>query len=304
MSKLKFLLPMILVACLASAAHGQGQTLCPTNTWPYPNDPVTGTTQYTLTKINSSGNAVIMATTDTAGFAGIAIYGAGQSGSVCLARIGLWPLKMSNTATAQHYVQISSGTGGDGADTGATTYPTSGGDVIGRVQAYVSGAGLAIVDLGPEVQAVGLPNVTNDAQTKAAIVPNTTPSAGQLLVGNAGGTAYAPVTMSGDCTITSAGAMACVPHVADTTITIGTTAISGNSKTTVATVTMTGATTSMVVSISPSADYSGTTGWGTTGGLVIMAWVSSANTVSYYVINQTASSITPGASTTWNVSVR
>lgn len=44
---------------------------------------------------------------------------------------------------------------------------------------------------------VGLGNVTNDAQTKAAIVPNTAPSAGQILVGNAGGTAYAPETLSG-----------------------------------------------------------------------------------------------------------
>src|SRR5947207_1824680 len=37
---------------------------------------------------------------------------------------------------------------------------------------------------------VGLGNVTNDVQTKAAIVPNTAPTAGQVLVGNAGGTAY------------------------------------------------------------------------------------------------------------------
>ena len=54
---------------------------------------------------------------------------------------------------------------------------------------------------------VGLGNVTNDAQTKAAIVPNTVPSAGQLLVGNAGGTAYAPVSASGDVTVSSTGAM-------------------------------------------------------------------------------------------------
>lgn len=52
---------------------------------------------------------------------------------------------------------------------------------------------------------VGLGNVTNDAQTKAAIVPNTVPAAGQILVGNAGGTAFAPVTMSGGATINSAG---------------------------------------------------------------------------------------------------
>jgi hypothetical protein len=54
---------------------------------------------------------------------------------------------------------------------------------------------------------IGLSNVTNDAQTKAAIVPNTAPSAGQVLVGNAGGTAYAPVSASGDATLASTGAL-------------------------------------------------------------------------------------------------
>ena len=54
---------------------------------------------------------------------------------------------------------------------------------------------------------IGLGNVTNDAQTRAAIVPNTAPSAGQLLVGNAGGTAYTPVSASGDATVASSGAL-------------------------------------------------------------------------------------------------
>lgn len=57
---------------------------------------------------------------------------------------------------------------------------------------------------------VGLGSVTNDSQTKAAIVPNTAPSAGQMLVGNAGGTAYAPVTLSGSgatATLSSAGVL-------------------------------------------------------------------------------------------------
>ncbi len=54
---------------------------------------------------------------------------------------------------------------------------------------------------------VGLGSVSNDAQTKAAIVPNTAPSAGQLLIGNAGGTAYAPISLSGDGTVTSAGVL-------------------------------------------------------------------------------------------------
>lgn len=59
---------------------------------------------------------------------------------------------------------------------------------------------------------VGLGNVTNDVQTKAAIVPNTVPSAGKILVGNAGGTAYAPVTMSGGATINSAGVVTVVSN--------------------------------------------------------------------------------------------
>ena len=52
---------------------------------------------------------------------------------------------------------------------------------------------------------LGIGSVTNDAQTKAAVVPNTLPASGQILVGNAGGTAYAPVTMSGHATISSTG---------------------------------------------------------------------------------------------------
>jgi hypothetical protein len=60
----------------------------------------------------------------------------------------------------------------------------------------------------PTASSVGLGNVTNDVQTKAAIVPNTVPASGQLPIGNAGGTAYAPVTVTGDVTITNAGVTA------------------------------------------------------------------------------------------------
>jgi hypothetical protein len=62
---------------------------------------------------------------------------------------------------------------------------------------------------------VGLSNVTDDAQTKAAIVPNTAPSAGQILVGNAGGTAYAPVAASGDATLASTGALTLATATSD-----------------------------------------------------------------------------------------
>jgi hypothetical protein len=123
---------------------------------PVPNDTSTGTTQFTLTKINSSGNAVIMATTDVNGYSGIAASNAGTKGSVWIAFAGLAPLIMDGTATAQHYVTISSTTGGYGHDTGATTYPTSG-EVIARVQTGCTGSAcVAMVDaFGPESVAAG-----------------------------------------------------------------------------------------------------------------------------------------------------
>jgi hypothetical protein len=56
---------------------------------------------------------------------------------------------------------------------------------------------------------VGLSSVTNDAQTKAAVMPNTAPGAGYLAVGNSGGTAYAPTALSQDCTLASTGVATC-----------------------------------------------------------------------------------------------
>jgi hypothetical protein len=85
------------------------------------------------------------------------------------------------------------------------------GNAGGTAYASVSTTGCTITSAGVVTctpTAVGLSNVTNDAQTKAAIVPNTAPSAGQILAGNAGGTAYAAVTTSG-CTISSAGVINC-----------------------------------------------------------------------------------------------
>lgn len=51
-------------------------------------------------------------------------------------------------------------------------------------------------------------NAALATKTAASIVPNTPPTAGQILIGNAGGTAYAPVTLSGDATVSSAGVVA------------------------------------------------------------------------------------------------
>jgi hypothetical protein len=109
---------------------------------------------------------------------------------------------------------------GTGLTMTGTTLSASGGagsgDVVGPASAvnlnvalFDGVTGKLLKDAGAALNAtgVGLASVTNDAQTKAAIVPNTPPAAGQVLVGNAGGTAYAPVGMSGDATLASTGAL-------------------------------------------------------------------------------------------------
>lgn len=83
--------------------------------------------------------------------------------------------------------------------------PDSGSDDKVYGSDYVSATSHQVT--GGVASDVGLGNVTNDAQTKASVVPNTVPSAGQILVGNAGGTAYAAVAMSGNGSLTSAGAI-------------------------------------------------------------------------------------------------
>lgn len=57
-----------------------------------------------------------------------------------------------------------------------------------------------------EINATSLA-VNGTAVTLSSVVPNTAPAAGQILAGNAGGTAYAPVAMSGDATLASTGAL-------------------------------------------------------------------------------------------------
>jgi hypothetical protein len=156
-----FLLAALIVFGTASYAQSP-------SAFPYakavPNDTAVGTTEFTLTKINSSGNAVVMATTDTVGYSGVCISNCGKSGTAWIAFAGLVPLVVENTTTAGHYIQIGSTTGGDGHDTGAATYPSSGGDVIGKVQTGAAAAGMAVVDLDPEsVASSGGTTLTGDS---------------------------------------------------------------------------------------------------------------------------------------------
>jgi hypothetical protein len=132
----------------------------------------------------------------------------------------------------------------------------------------ISAAGV-ISKAQPTPANVGLGSVTNDAQTKAAIVPNTAPGAGQILAGNAGGTAYAPVTVSGSgATITASSAgvftISAIANasLSNSAVTVGSTSISlGATQATIAGLTLTapvinGATSSG----STSLDFSGNSG--------------------------------------------
>jgi len=103
-------------------------------------------------------------------------------------------------------------------------------------------------------------------------------------------------TLGSTCTVTTSG-------IANTTTTVGTTAIAAGACTSATTATMTGVMTTSVFIFTPNADVSGVTGWGSTGGLAIVAWPT-ANTLNYKVCNQTAGSITPSASVTFNVGAR
>lgn len=117
--------------------------------------------------------------------------------------------------TANQTITLSGDVSGSGATTITATLATVNsnvgtfGDLTHVPQFTVNGKGLitAASQILLTPTSVQLGSVTNDAQTKAAIVPNTAPAAGQILIGNAGGTAYAPATVSGSgATITASSA--------------------------------------------------------------------------------------------------
>ncbi len=85
--------------------------------------------------------------------------------------------------------------------------------------------------------------------------------------------------------------------IGDTTVSVSAGTQSSNSCSSSTNVTMTGLTTSMVVSAGYSANPASLTGWGSVGGMVFQIWPSAANTATWEVCNQTASSITYSAIT-------
>jgi len=117
---------------------------------------------------------------------------------------------------------------------------------------------------------LSLNNVTNNAQTRADIVPNTAPAVGGILVGNAGGTAYAPVAMSGDVTIDEDGVttVATLNQNTTGTATKATNLVGGNGTTLLGSVPYqsgTDATTQLAPNTTTTKKFLRQTGTGTNG---------------------------------------
>lgn len=135
-----------------------------------------GTTLNLLAKlvVNGSGvNAVNAAVSDTGGIEGITISGAGASGLDLIQRTGQALCTFDGSTTANDYVQISSTVAGNCHDTGAATYPTVGGQIIGRVLTTNVGAGNYLVDLfGPEVRTAAAATVICTNFTPVTVTNN------------------------------------------------------------------------------------------------------------------------------------
>lgn len=120
------------------------------------NDTGTGTTVNRLCSFTSTGKAIITSSGATSGAIGVVQSGAGTSGNCDVALHG--PnimVDFDGATTADDYVQISATTAGKVHDAGAT-FPTSGGQVIGRVLSTNGSAGTYAIFLYPaEVQASG-----------------------------------------------------------------------------------------------------------------------------------------------------
>ena len=187
-----------LLALLFSLAAWASDISQPASASPYltlANAASTGTTVNTLTIMTGAPSTAVIATTaSTGGVVGITVAGAGTTGNATIQILGQAACVFSGATTAGDYVQISGVTGGDCVDAGST-YPTSGGQVIGRVLSTNGGAGTYQVDLFPaEIQpgsGGGSGTVTSVSFTGGIIsvaTPTTTPAF--TVAGTSGGIPY------------------------------------------------------------------------------------------------------------------
>lgn len=130
-----------------------------------------GTTLNQLAKLVPVGGgvtAVNTAITDTGGVVGIVVAGANTSGVNVTQRTGQVLCTFDASTTVDDYVQISTTFPGNCHDSGSTSYPTAGGQIIGRVLTTNVGAGNYLIDLfPPEIRPPASPVVITAVNTTA-----------------------------------------------------------------------------------------------------------------------------------------
>jgi hypothetical protein len=95
------------------------------------NEGVTGTTVNKLVKFTSAGTAIITSAAETAGILGVVKGGAGTTGSAQVTVIGGASCVSDNATTSGHYAVVSASVAGDCSDSGSTTFPSAGTQVVG-----------------------------------------------------------------------------------------------------------------------------------------------------------------------------
>jgi hypothetical protein len=120
------------------------------------NSSTPGTALNTLTMLTLSGSTstASIASTGAGGVIGICVLNCGTAATpfATIQQSGVVGCLFDGSTTANDYVQISGTVAGDCHDAGAA-YPTSNGQIIGRVGITAGGPGFYVIDLfGPEIQ--------------------------------------------------------------------------------------------------------------------------------------------------------
>lgn len=132
-----------------------------------PNDPTTGTKPNRLAVLNSSGQAIAAATTDTTGILGIVTQGSGKTGSANIAQSGFAACDFDGPTTARDYVVASTTTAATCHDAGSSQ--PAGVSIVGRV-ATTGGTAVLVFSMGgAAISSTGGGNV-NSVFTRAGDV--------------------------------------------------------------------------------------------------------------------------------------
>lgn len=110
-----------------------------------PNDPTTGTKPNRLAVMNSTGQAIAAATTDTTGILGIVVQGSGKTGNATIAQSGFAACDFDGPTTARGYVVASTTAAALCHDAGSSQ--PAGVSIVGRV-ATTGGTSVLVFPMG------------------------------------------------------------------------------------------------------------------------------------------------------------